>query len=754
MKRNKVIATLLASLFIAVSASAILAPGGAVKAPATEACILNDTTATQNADSITADEVKVRPAAINLLARSYGDSIVLRWAPEDFVTWNYLNQVGYNLYRIYTDKSGKIHDDLIAKGIRPMSLEQLRARYPESDSLAFAAVGMIYGEGGIKPNQTRERYGQMGAMLEIYDDQQTQFAFAAMVSEWRPDVAQAIGLRYVDRDVKQGLNYQYILQPAKRDSLGRLPIAPGVVEIECTKYKPAVYAPVYSDTVSTALSLVLRWEDKVNSTFEVERRLEGETEWKRLTVRPYASAFDNGFDNEDLNRYSDAVDKPGVYEYRVLAYDAFGDLLVSSTTHKVRVGDVDAPTPPTIRQILITREGDPDSTQVITAHVEIETAGIEDDCIGYLPLYYNERYTGKNWKKISDQLFAPTDTVLSIDVSRLSTGMLTIAAVDTAGNMGYSMPVQLRIEDKKAPEPPINFKAEVEENGRIHLSWSPAPEDRGDIAFYEVAVANDTTHQFVIISPQQMRDTTFTDSVAVDVNQKYIYYRVRATDYASNIGRYTKMLQVERPHLLPPTPAHLDTLVVDTEGIHIRWIAGADKATIIHNVFRRQENQPDWELIASLNADSVAANDYHICIDDNPPFNNRRRYEYVVESFNSTGMSSGPSLVVSVLNDRNTAVNVSLNLVGRYDSDAERTRLSWDCEGEQPDGERYWGVYVRKPGKDTFEYLISEDINDPLHSNRLLSPGETAEFYVKLLYSDGRSSKPSNIVKVTAPEKK
>ena len=54
----------------------------------------------------------------------------------------------------------------------------------------------------------------------------------------------------------------------------------------------------------------------------------------------------------------------------------------------------------------------------------------------------------------------------------------------------------------------------------------------------------------------------------------------------------------------------------------------------------------------------------------------------------------------------------------------------------------------------SFEYLISEDINEPLHSNRLLSPGETAEFYVKLLYSDGRASKPSNIVKVTAPQKK
>ena len=36
---------------------------------------------------------------ISLLARTYGDSIVLRWAPEDYVSWKYLNRVGVNIYR-------------------------------------------------------------------------------------------------------------------------------------------------------------------------------------------------------------------------------------------------------------------------------------------------------------------------------------------------------------------------------------------------------------------------------------------------------------------------------------------------------------------------------------------------------------------------------------------------------------------------------------------------------------------------------
>ena len=93
MKRNKVIATLLASLFIAVSASAILAPSRSSTATANVAFPQYGNEAVQQSDSVIGEEVMVRPAAINMLARSYGDSIVLRWAPEDYVTWNYLKHV-------------------------------------------------------------------------------------------------------------------------------------------------------------------------------------------------------------------------------------------------------------------------------------------------------------------------------------------------------------------------------------------------------------------------------------------------------------------------------------------------------------------------------------------------------------------------------------------------------------------------------------------------------------------------------------
>ena len=38
-----------------------------------------------------------------VVARSYGDSIVLRWAPEDAGVWRLASNYGWNIYRIKTE---------------------------------------------------------------------------------------------------------------------------------------------------------------------------------------------------------------------------------------------------------------------------------------------------------------------------------------------------------------------------------------------------------------------------------------------------------------------------------------------------------------------------------------------------------------------------------------------------------------------------------------------------------------------------
>ena len=163
---------------------------------------------------------------IHLLARSYGDSIVLRWAPEDYVSWQYLNAVGVNIYRISLPDGKKQNDairfDTLAMNLKPATLERFRAIYPETDSVAAIALGTLYSEGGFTQDQSRYGTGEMGALLDVYNDQQFRFGMAVLASEWRKDLAEMLAMRFVDRNVKKMAKYRYIVRPAEFDSTKNL----------------------------------------------------------------------------------------------------------------------------------------------------------------------------------------------------------------------------------------------------------------------------------------------------------------------------------------------------------------------------------------------------------------------------------------------------------------------------------------------------------------------------------------------------
>ena len=49
---------------------------------------------------------------------------------------------------------------------------------------------------------------------------------------------------------------------------------------------------------------------------------------------------------------------------------------------------------------------------------------------------------------------------------------------------------------------------------------------------------------------------------------------------------------------------------------------------------------------------------------------------------------------------------------------------------------------------------MSVDAKELMFQDYLLSPGESAEYFVRIRYKDGRSTTDSNIIVVTAPKEK
>lgn len=132
---------------------------------------------------------------INVLHRAYGDSIVLRWAPDDYVTWKFLCRVGVDIIR--TDMEEMKEDTLVMK-LLPYSLEEFQRTYGDTDSLAGLAMGSLYNQKALRPVLSTAPIGGMESLYEIHQEQQMAFGMGVLVSELRPDLADHLQMRFVD----------------------------------------------------------------------------------------------------------------------------------------------------------------------------------------------------------------------------------------------------------------------------------------------------------------------------------------------------------------------------------------------------------------------------------------------------------------------------------------------------------------------------------------------------------------------------
>lgn len=661
---------------------------------------------------------------IALVTRTYADSVVLRWMPEDYASWMWLRRGGYNVVRLRRGAEG-YEADTLARALKPLTLEQMRARYAESDSLAMVAAGLMYGKSNITPPE--DEPGSMGALVDQWEQQQNIFGYAMLVSEWRRDLALDMALCFVDRTARAGETYTYVVSNAVPDTTGAVLFEAGVAAgMKNVRYQPEKLNLLFADSVLAQNVVELRWTNMNFSSYRIERRRKGETVWQSATDKPYVPSFKIDGSERQVPVLQQELPGPGLYEYRVFGYDAFGDLQGPSNIHTVEMGDIQPPMMPELHSIVIDRPDKSDLGAKIIAHINFGKQVKEPDFIGYGVLYYHDVISDGQWMPLSKELIPPTDTTLTVDVTALETGWIVIAAADTAGNTSYSMPQLLRVADLRPPHAPAGLHAQTYMDGRVELMWNRG---ESDIDYYEIAMANDTTHNFQIIDSGKMRDTVYVDSIATDLNQKYIYYKVRAVDHSTNVGEWSDVLQVLRPHSTPPDVARLDDAREDADGIYLTYI-GSGEATVTHHiVYRHCQGDKQWQQICRIDGDSLlATGSTRFTVVDQPEYEQQRRYEYCVETFNTSGISSGASLAYAVYHRGPQLLDIPVTLSGTYDRSEQQTRLAWELDATGLRGDYYFVVYRKTDDESSFRFVTSMEKGELSYADVAVRPGHSGQY--------------------------
>ena len=639
--------------------------------------------------------------------------------------------------------------------------------FSDTDTMAFAAMQTIFGE-GTALNNTRSAPGSAGSIMEVYEEQQNIFGMAMVIAERRRDIATAMGLRYVDKNVKPGVIYGYYLTPNMSPEI--LKVRPRLIYVENKAYVPKPCTLELSDSIAAVDGILLSWPYTDDySSFDVERRKKGQKEWKVLNDKPYMSMTMDLFEGEDPpSLFADTGVEPGTYTYRLRGYDSFGDKSAPGPEHEVTLPDLLPPTPPRIKLITINRG---DST--ITARIDWAKDTIEPDLLGYIPFYQfgspenvdnleyqatvntadSALYGGRWVPLVKDRVLEPRDTFVVVDVRGLNTGMVTIAAVDSAMNMTYAMPQPMRIDDLEPPLPPTHLRGLVSAEGVVTIGWTPSISR--DAYYYEVFTANDTTHTFVLVPNQQMyQDTLFNDTISLEVNQPYKYYKVRTIDWAGNNSEFSEPLRVTRPNFNAPSECFIDTSWVTKDSIYMRWVISPEKDLDKVRVFRRLSNESQWTMIRTYYHDQVNGKPTLEVI-DRPTPNQTIRYYYAIEAINMTGVSTGLSMQVCYLFQGQRVFDVPLKLDASWREDKGYVILAWDAPEELPIVAPYHFVLSRQlEGENFFRPYRSIKSDKSSYEDRRIKPGESTVYRLEILFEDGRSTTPSNEVKISIPKKK
>ena len=686
------------------------------------------------------------PYTIGMLTRAYDDRIVLRWAPSEYVPWHVLNSAGYVVNRVGLTKNG-VTDDTLAI-VKPWPLEEFKQKFAPEDSLAGVAVQLIYGGAETRFGQTAAIPGSSQALMEVYDEQQSVVGMAMMVAELRPDLAEAMGLMYVDRTAEKDVDYSYIISANIPDSVMMIS-GDATPSVRLGQWKPQPFRYELTDSLSPPTTALIYWPKAgMYSTFDIERQDTEGGAWHKLNERPYVTLTAIGDDqplDNGMHMYKDNVPKVGTYRYRVSGYDSFGDKSEPSKPLVVEMPDMVPPQAPMLKNIVVDHPDEKHAYATIYFHVDT----VEADVKGYLPLYRHERVKKGEWHPLTMDFTAPGDSVMKVDVSGLPTGQISIAAYDEAGNQGASIPQMILLDDYLPPSAPTGLNANVFPDGYLELRWNESPEL--DVAFYEVFAANDSLGLYMNRSSDDQIDTVFVDSLALGLNQAYIYYKVRAVDFSGNASADSEILKVVRPNFIPPSVCRIDTMWVTDDAIHMHWLQSNEADLAYHRLFRKLDGEDAWTMMGVYNADSLRLEGDRIRFTDSPKPNMKKRYIYAVETYNLSGVTSGLSRTQTFLFTGPRIVEVPLKVFATYKKEGHETQLAWET-GEVPDyGPWYYCIYRKGAGDKDFKFLLAAKPGEKQFTDYLLRPGQEAEYYMMVQYDDGRRSQRSNVVKVSAP---
>lgn len=605
---------------------------------------------------------------LHVRAQSYGDSVVLRWAPSNAAAWRAYNRIGYIVERMLIDttETGPLRiERLTQTPLKPWTLEEWRQRTRPDQQYAAIAAQCLYGTLSIpKPNTVE-------SLLNAATELENRFGFALFAADCDVHAANGLGLRWVDRNVRLGQTWAYRVFPAYQDSMFMMDTAYIVVDV--TPYKP--WPPVLDLTAEgTDRQITLRWKNFPMGGYTGFNiyRTGPDRKRQKLNNTPIVPATPRTWTQRVEPWFDDTTAQWGIeYTYEVRGISPFAE---EGEPANIRAGlrDRTPPPPPVFKKPIIY------GLTMVRLEWEIKET---PDLKGFFVMKSNK--PDKEWRLMTPEPLPATQRAYLDTIADPDFPHYAVVAVDTAGNVSDYLPTYVDIHDTIPPAPPTGVRGTIDTNGVVRLEWNLGTER--DLLGYRVLWANDTTHEFSQRTNLVWEDTVFYDTVAINTLTDYVYYRVVAVDNRYFHSDPSPIVAIKRPDVVPPVAPIFTDVRSYEDRIVLTWNPSTSTDAVKQLLYRRVENDTAWKVIGELPNQTSQYVDTAVAP--------RTTYSYTIVAIDKSGLHSERALPVQGRPYGRAELSPVDQVQATYDSTQGVVVLVWQYP--QPPQEKYWYVIYR-----------------------------------------------------------
>lgn len=652
------------------------------------------------------------------IAKVKTDEVIIRWAPTNHIAWNRGNKSGYKVLRYRVNFEGKKPVEVTRIGndtIKPLTLEKWKERFPKDHPYAPVVVQALYGE----KFQVKGQDIDIISAKTLSQEQELRFSIALYLADIDYEVADALGLRVVDKTVEKDEQYLYLIIPYDTSVMDTFSV------FVDTRYPTKIPKAPNLEKNEKENQIELRWNNEfaksVFTAYWIERSRDG-VNWQRLNSVPYLSATqssDGKFDKYVYYTDTTISRNYEVYKYRLIGITSFGELSEPSDVIEAMGRDRTPPPQPVIKSIK-------DIGSKFRLDWELENP--PKDLKGFL-VGRSDKITGEYIPITKDFLAPNTKTFIDDKPDFYGENYYVVYAADTANNFSISLPVYGFIVDTIPPAKPKGLKGHIDSSGVVKITWLLG--DEPDIIGYRVYYANRADHEFTNLTPFPLKDTVFVDTLELNTLTKEIFYQVVAVDRNYNHSERSDILRLVKPDIVPPVSPLISDYTVTDSMITIQVITSSSDDVAEHILLRKGEKDKDWVKLQSIRVRPDKRSETFVDKD----FSGSSFYQYTVQAVDSAGNKSdfAPPVSVKVLVNKNQ-FNVR-KLEAIYDKDNKVILLSWEKVNKPI---MYYVIYKKVEGGNLENYFSTEQDKISFVDREIIYDGEY-QYGIKTVFLDGQS---------------